>query len=226
MSEVFLVAIVEVETENRIVCQALGCGRAVYRRIHIALVGNAFTLLGSDCYERLYGAANQVHTPYYEWGRGRRLTNEERAQLTQNTAEFIERLESERLRHEANAVQVEPVVAVRHSVASMPAPFAASAPHYYYDVHDPSAFPYEGRAALSWKWNTDHSVTAPLVHASLGDPALPQDARSILEFYEKTTSKTPYYFALHVELERYLPKSTILRILHKHILIEPTDSNP
>jgi hypothetical protein len=78
-------------------------------------------LLGSDRVERLYGAENKVHTPYYDWGTGRRLTDEERAQLTQNTAEFIEQLEAERLRHEENAVKVEQMAPAR-AVAVMPAP--------------------------------------------------------------------------------------------------------
>lgn len=222
MSAVFLVAVVEVEKENRIVCQAFGCGRAVYRRIHIALADNAFTLLGSDCFERLYGADGQVHMPYYDWGPGRRLTDEERAQLTQNTAEFIERLEFERARHVANAVKVETVAVVPHPVASMPASFTGSAPHCYYNVHDPSAYPYEGAAALNWQWSTDRPATARLVRASLEDAKLSQEARTVLEFYERTSSKAPYYFALHVELERYLPKGMILRILHKYGVIEAT----
>jgi hypothetical protein len=222
MSGVFLVAVVEVEKENRIVCQAPGCGRAVYRRIHIALADDAFTLLGSDCFERLYGADGQVHMPYYDWGPGRRLTDEERAQLTQNTAEFIERLELERTRHLANAVKVETVAVVPRPVASMPTPFTGGASHYYYNVHDPSSFPYEGAAALNWKWSTDRPATARLVRASLEEATLSQEARIVLQFFEKTSSKTPYYFALHVELERYLPKSTILRILHKYGVIEAT----
>lgn len=60
---VFLVAVVEVEHRDRIICQAPGCGHAVYRRIHIMLIDGRFTLLGSDCFRRLHGHSPSVSGP-------------------------------------------------------------------------------------------------------------------------------------------------------------------
>jgi hypothetical protein len=98
----YLLAIVEVERADRIQCQAGGCGHSVYKRIHIVLAGLEFRVLGSQCYERLYGQTNAIgQAPEFGTGSGRLLTPEERLVLVENTAAFIESLEAERAELEA-----------------------------------------------------------------------------------------------------------------------------
>lgn len=98
MSESHLLSIVEVSHANRIRCQADGCGHSVFKRIHVVLDNGKFHVLGSQCFAKLYGG---LHTaPYYGGGDARPLTDNERAMLMENTARFIEQLESERIEKE------------------------------------------------------------------------------------------------------------------------------
>lgn len=57
--------------------------------------GLEFKVLGSQCYERLYGQALSAGVPQYGSGIGKLLTAEERQVLVENTANFIESLEAE-----------------------------------------------------------------------------------------------------------------------------------
>ncbi len=94
----YLLTIVEVDKHDRVQCQAEGCGHSVYKRIHVVLAGLEFKVLGSQCYQRLYGHANPAAaTPQYGSGTGRLLTAGERLVLGENTAKFIEALEAERV---------------------------------------------------------------------------------------------------------------------------------
>lgn len=220
MTDVFLVAIVEVEKADRIVCQAAGCGHGVYRRIHILLVDGAFILLGSDCFQRLYGSAKRVHTPYYHWSEGRRLTEEERQRLMQNTAEFIEQLEAERLRHENNLIRVREPAPTSPS-AAVETLKATDRPRFAYNAFDSLAQPYEGPAVLRWKWSADKSTASSTLESCKADPALSSDVRVVVECYERWTFKTPYLFVLEVELRHFMPKKNALRVLHELALIEP-----
>jgi hypothetical protein len=103
----YLMTVVEVDRDDRILCQAEGCGHSVYKRIHVVLVGLEFKVLGSQCYLRLYGHLDQTSmAPHYGTGDGRRLTAEERLELVENTAEFVARLEAEREEYERRAAAV------------------------------------------------------------------------------------------------------------------------
>lgn len=88
-----LLAVVSVDERQPVRCQAPGCGRGVFRRVHvIRLDGNALGVYGADCYSRLFGA--RVSTaPRYGGGAGRELTPEERQQLVHNTEAFIAQFE-------------------------------------------------------------------------------------------------------------------------------------
>jgi hypothetical protein len=78
-----LLAIVEVPEERRVRCQAAGCGRGVYRRIHVVRDDEQLRVLGSDCYGDLYGAEAE-RTSVARWGASARLlTAEERAMLVE-----------------------------------------------------------------------------------------------------------------------------------------------
>ena len=58
MSSGQLLAIVEVSPERRINCQAPGCGRSVYKRIHVVQENGALQVLGSECFKKLVGISN------------------------------------------------------------------------------------------------------------------------------------------------------------------------
>lgn len=98
MSTARLLTVVEVSEERKVLCQAEGCGRGVFKRIHVVEDEGRLTTLGESCFHRLYGQLDaEAATPQYgSWG-GRRLTDAERQMLLENTRRFIEQLEAERL---------------------------------------------------------------------------------------------------------------------------------
>ena len=96
MTGTCLLTVVEVSKEDRVLCQAEGCGHSVYKRIHVIQDGDSgLKVLGSECFKRLY--AHVDDTPRYGSSEGRKLTDTERQLLLQNTQRFIEQLEAERL---------------------------------------------------------------------------------------------------------------------------------
>jgi hypothetical protein len=94
-----LLTIVEVDYDERVRCQAPGCKHSVYRRIHVvrdAAQPSGLLVLGSTCCLKLFGfGQGRGAAPSYGSGDGRRLTDEERAMLTDNTAALVARLEAE-----------------------------------------------------------------------------------------------------------------------------------
>lgn len=218
MAEVFLVAVVEVDKADRIVCQAPGCGHGVFRRIHVVLVNGQFTLLGSDCFRRLYGAGKKTYTPFYHWGEGRRLTDDERQQLVQNTSDFIEQLEAERLEHEQKAIKLREV-----PVSPLPSPVkgkvAISRPGRLYDTYEGSPDLYEGPAVLRWQWYLDRATAEGILAAHKADFPMDRTVAAVTTSYARGDFQTPYSFALAVEFEHFLPKKYTLRLLHQLSLI-------
>lgn len=92
-----LMAIVEVDKRDRVACQAAGCNRPVFKKIHVIMEGSSFKVLGCECYKKLYCSYEAWNPkPYYGSSEGRRLTDEERSLLIENTEKFIELLEAER----------------------------------------------------------------------------------------------------------------------------------
>lgn len=49
-----LVAIVEVDWDDRVRCQAHGCGKAVQKRVHVVRDDDRVIVVGSDCWARIY----------------------------------------------------------------------------------------------------------------------------------------------------------------------------
>lgn len=108
-----LFTVVEVDPSERIRCQAPGCHKTVYKRIHVVCDGDRIVAVGSDCWARLYAHAPGTNAqPRHGGAHGRLLTPEERALLQENTAAFVARMEqeaaeaaaradAERVRHEA-----------------------------------------------------------------------------------------------------------------------------
>ena len=94
---VSLIAIVQVDKQDRIYCQAQNCKHTVYKQIHIVFDGVAFKLFGVTCFEKLYGNLLVAgHKPTYPSGSGgRRLSVEERVLLLSNTANLIEHFQRE-----------------------------------------------------------------------------------------------------------------------------------
>lgn len=91
-----LLAVVGVEKDDRVVCQAPGCGHGVYRRIHVVRHEDGrLRVYGSDCFARLFGHLLR-RSPHYGSGEGRDLTPEERLMLAENTERLIARFEDER----------------------------------------------------------------------------------------------------------------------------------
>jgi len=90
-----LLAIVEVEKADRVVCQAVGCGHGVFRRIHVVRHDDgSLGVYGSDCFEKLFGQL-VGERPRYGSGDGRELTPQERLMLAENTERLIAQFEAE-----------------------------------------------------------------------------------------------------------------------------------
>lgn len=115
-----LVAVVEVDKTGRVVCQAAGCGHAVYKRIQVVQHDGKLGVYGSDCFDKLFAHLLPSATPRYGTGDGRELTPEERWLLLENTERLLAQFEAEhqqvlelaRLRREQQE-QVERAVAER-----------------------------------------------------------------------------------------------------------------
>lgn len=96
-----LLAVVEVDRDDRVICQASGCGHSIYKRIHVVRESGRITVIGSECFKRLYGGLPNVpQAPMFGTGEGRRLSAAERAVLLENTAALVAALEAEHLEAE------------------------------------------------------------------------------------------------------------------------------
>ena len=93
MTDARLLSVVEVPQSDRVVCQAPGCKHPVYKRIHVVLQIGALTILGSECFKKLFG--EELSSPSYGTGEGRLLTPDERVLLIENTARLIAQFEEE-----------------------------------------------------------------------------------------------------------------------------------
>lgn len=93
-----LLAIVEVEKSLRVLCHSEGCGKSVYKRIHVVNDNNRIIVLGQTCYSHLYGERTSVPGggAYYTGQESRKLTIEERNLLSENTQKLIDQFEGEK----------------------------------------------------------------------------------------------------------------------------------
>lgn len=99
-----LFTVVEVDPSQRIRCQAPGCVKTVYKRIHVVHDGDRIVVVGSDCWARLYAHAPGTNgNPQHGDSHGRILTPEERALLQENTIAFVARMEQEAAEAAAHA---------------------------------------------------------------------------------------------------------------------------
>lgn len=99
-----LVAILQVEKEDRVQCQQPGCAHGVYRAIHVVAESDGdrekLSVLGSTCFAKRFGRADALGQARYGGGQGRALTPAERQLLVDNTAALLAQLEQEREAHE------------------------------------------------------------------------------------------------------------------------------
>ena len=203
----YLLSIVEVEHASRVRCQALGCDHSVYERIHVVLASEKFIVLGSQCFEKLYGGmGGRGNGPYYGGNEARRLTDEERTMLVENTARFIERLETER-------IEFERVSAARKIEADAEkSRQRASAPLLTYPIHQASrVFAFSDRAEVSsplsrapeqyrymWSsswWKSPETLLADVQAASAGT-SYADVVYAALESTRRQPGITPVAFAV------------------------------
>jgi hypothetical protein len=221
-SGAYLLAVVEVDKADRIQCQAEGCGHSVYKRIHVVLAGLEFKVLGSQCYERLYGQATLPgQAPQYGTGTGRLLTPEERLVLVENTAAFIEALEAKRVELERRAAleaaQQREYELARAAIRPAPPEQRPERPqHIAREARSPI---YEGGEMLRWRWRTPEATRASVAEYEACPSQGPFHARVMGSFKNKSWP-TPYSFALDVEVKQCLPKPYIFRALDELNLIE------
>ena len=102
MAEPALMAVVEVEQEQRIRCQAPGCNHGVYRAIHVVRADEGLKLYGSQCCAKLFGWTSKQRAAAYTTT-DRRLSAGERAQLESNTASLLEKLKVEHEQRKAGS---------------------------------------------------------------------------------------------------------------------------
>lgn len=95
-----LLAIVEVDKNARVLCQSEGCGKSVYKRIHVVNDNNKIIVLGQTCYSREYGGNTSIFPDdvgaHYTADKSRKLTAEERDLLLKNTEKLIQQFENEK----------------------------------------------------------------------------------------------------------------------------------
>lgn len=91
--KVDLAAIVEVDKGRRVQCQEPGCGKPIFKRIHVIRVEGKISVIGSTCFNKLYvDDRNEGSGPtvaLYTGGASRKLTEEERIQLLDNTETLL-----------------------------------------------------------------------------------------------------------------------------------------
>lgn len=119
-----LLTIVEVLPEDKVLCAQPGCGHSVWKAIHVVRDGAELLVLGSTCFEKRYGSGGALGTPSYGGGSSRKLTQEERGLLVENTTAFLARIEEEEVLRaralalaEAQAQAQMPVRAIPHRAA-------------------------------------------------------------------------------------------------------------
>jgi hypothetical protein len=93
MTGIRLLAVVEVPQSDRVARQAPNCKHPVHKRIHVVLQSGKLTVLGSECFKKLFGEEHSA--PSYGSSDGRLLTPEERQLLVENTSRLIAQFEAE-----------------------------------------------------------------------------------------------------------------------------------
>ncbi len=88
-------AIVAVDGKDRVRCQQPGCGHSVYAAVHVVEEDGKLMVLGSTCFAQRYGSHAALGQAQYGGGGGRKLTDEERQLLIQNTEALLAQFEAQ-----------------------------------------------------------------------------------------------------------------------------------
>lgn len=150
-----LLAIVEVDTTERVYCAQPGCKHTVYKAIHVVREGNQLLVLGSTCFQKRYGSATALGKAQYWGGKGKLLTTEERALLMENTQALLSQFEAEEawLREEAE----QKLLRLRAEFARRSLPRQASAAA---TIQIPGMRGMPLRGVFPWPWMMPSSSVA------------------------------------------------------------------
>jgi hypothetical protein len=159
-------AIVAVDEKDRVQCQQPGCGHSVYAAVHVVEEDGHLLVLGSTCFAKRYGAPQALGQAQYGEGGGRKLTEEERLMLLQNTEMLLAHFEAQALT-EAKAAALEIKQTQAQELQRKQLIFDKSQRlRPTNEVHQPArgnstASPgLASRTAFPWPWQKEHSSVA------------------------------------------------------------------
>lgn len=116
-----LLAIVEVDHDQRVRCGNPGCGHSVYKAIHVVQEGPELLVLGSTCFNKRYGVG-ALGAPQYGGGGGRKLNAEERELMLNNTMALLQRFEEEHAAHREKLLRMRAELSKRAAETERPIP--------------------------------------------------------------------------------------------------------
>ncbi len=85
-------AVIGIPKSKRVLCQAVGCGHSVYKRVHVFRLGGNISIYGSECAKKILGAQENEHTPRYTSATGINLSELDAQMLKDNTGKLLEKL--------------------------------------------------------------------------------------------------------------------------------------
>jgi hypothetical protein len=179
----YLVAIIELEKVDRVLCQAANCHHSIFRRVHIVLKGQEFQLLGSSCFNRWYGHLPiENRTPQFGSTAGIPMTPENRDLLLRNTADFVAYL---------HALEIEQSSLQRLEPRSEDADLRLT------DIHEQAPTTAKvtspsGRDLLAYMWKIKRRNEPPPIAAATQDDAL---SRLVLRYWETGRFGDPWALA-------------------------------
>lgn len=88
-----LLAIIEIPKSKKVLCQHTGCGRAVYKKVHVFRNKGQIKIYGSECAKKLLGQRLKTKTPLIQSSGGISLSEADVELLLKNTEELIVDLE-------------------------------------------------------------------------------------------------------------------------------------
>jgi len=92
MKNIELIMVVEVPAHKKVLCQADGCGHAVFRRVHVIHQDGDIGVFGSSCAKKLLGERLEKMRPTIGGGVEMTLSDIDVDLLIHNTEELIDKL--------------------------------------------------------------------------------------------------------------------------------------
>ncbi len=230
--DAYLLAVVEVDRQARILCQAEGCGHSVYKRIHVVLIGTEFKVFGSQCYQRLFGHLDTAAmTPQYGSADGWRLTADEQLVLAENTSRFIEQLENERLELERQAAlqaaaDEQREKARRQAQARPEAIQPEKLPPQTEQEVAPEDMCFYGIAGMHWMWSRSHIQSDSSIAAYHRGAETSALVETVLKYALRPDRGDPWLTAVNIERYHHVTQVSTLKTLYALALIEPMPGYP